>query len=355
MMKKSIAACSLVFMTTLTGCASLSSETTTDAIPPAVVYGGMTDLPFTTLEIYDQPLVSNIDLQKAGVLTTTSSSSRAVAWQVPAYGAYRFNLNSFVSRSHFGRKASAFMADVQLLDKDFNVLKTLPASALQYQKPTLMGREFVYHSFVVDNRDPMVTPVAYILVSMDDESREHTIVVVDEDKEYAKARGLMEPVTPDVLATASELGSLSLEATPLQTSYTRTTPQQVIDSTYRPPVMPAKAVTLKTFDTVGVSKAYLDSVRSHLSSGDVTTALQMRQNVKALHASLQQQFAKLYGKAADSVEVMDTLPKDLTITEQLNHAYSQQMNVSFREQSNQAALALIDQLGVLVNHVNELF
>ena len=350
-MKKTVL--SLVLSTFLAGCASIKPEPMVESFPPAVVYKQLEELPFQTLQIYDEPVQVDVDLVRADILQVGENESRVLAWKVPAYGAYRFTLRSHVERSNFARKAALFMANVRLLDKDFVEIKTLPASELRYQKPTIMESEFAAHDFVVDNRDPMVTPVEYIVVTMTDAGRKHTIQVVDQEKEYAKARGFMPPPTPDIFATAAETGSISLTGVALNSSYAKVPTSRAINPAYTPSAMPSKAVVATEFDTVGESKIYLDTMREYVSKGNISTALQMRQEVRQLHDNLQQQFVFLYGKPAESIQVVAEIPADITAEKRLAHIYQQQMNASFREGNTQAALALIDQLEILVMHAGD--
>ena len=351
MMKKTVL--SLVLSTFLTGCASTMPEPMVESFTPAVVYRQLEELPVQTLQIYDEPVQVEVDLARSDILQVGESESRALVWKVPAYGAYRFTLRSYVERSNFARKATVFMANVQLLDKNFVEIKTLSADRLKYQKPTMMDGEFAAHDFVVDNQDPMVTPIEYILVTMTDAGRQHTIEVVDQEKEYAKARGFMPPSTPDIFATASETGPISLTGVALNSSYAHAPKAHTINPTYTPSAMPSKAVVTTTFDTVGESKIYLDTMREYVSKGNISTALQMRQEVRQLHDNLQQQFVFLYGKPAESIQVVAEIPADITAEKRLAHIYQQQMNASFREGNTQAALALIDQLEILVMHAGD--
>lgn len=351
MMKKTVL--SLVLSTFLAGCASTMPEPMVESFTPAVVYRQLEELPVQTLQIYDEPVQVEVDLARSDILQVGESESRALVWKVPAYGAYRFTLRSYVERSNFARKATVFMANVQLLDKNFVEIKTLSADRLKYQKPTMMDGEFAAHDFLVDNQDPMVTPIEYILVTMTDAGRQHTIEVVDQEKEYAKARGFMPPSTPDIFATASETGPISLTGVALNSSYAHAPKARTINPTYTPSAMPSKAVVTTTFDTVGESKIYLDTMREYVSKGNISTALQMRQEVRQLHDNLQQQFVFLYGKPAESIQVVAEIPADITAEKRLTHIYQQQMNASFREGNTQAALALIDQLETLVMHAGD--
>lgn len=350
-MKKTVL--SLVLSTILAGCASTMPEPTVESFAPAVVYHQLEELPVQTLQIYDEPVQVEVDLARSDILQVGESESRALVWKVPAYGAYRFTLRSYVERSNFARKATVFMANVQLLDKNFVEIKTLSADRLKYQKPTMMDGEFAAHDFVVDNQDPMVTPIEYILVTMTDAGRQHTIEVVDQEKEYAKARGFMPPSTPDIFATASETGPISLTGVALNSSYAHAPTVRTINPTYTPSAMPSKAVVTTAFDTVGESKIYLDTMREYVSKGNISTALKMRQEVRQLHDNLQQQFVFLYGKPAESIQVVAEIPADITAEKRLTHIYQQQMNASFREGNTQAALALIDQLETLVMHAGD--
>ncbi|WP_257264886.1 MalM family protein [Endozoicomonas sp. ONNA2] len=246
----------------LAGCANTDSATVPGE--PAAVNHTIQTLDYQPLRIYDDAIQQTIRLtNQSPRLQTDDGDSAAIAWRLPEYGAYRFKISSQINRRKFGREASAFMAEVQLLDKNYQVVNTLPATALSYQKPGLLEQEYFYHNFVVDNRDPLITPVAYIVVNMSDAGRRHKIQVVDLEKEYAKVRSIMPPPTEDVLAMASDDGVITLEAMALTAANNPVSAPKPADT---PPV------ATETADTVALSKAYRDTVLQLLNDGKVQEA-----------------------------------------------------------------------------------
>lgn len=337
----------------LAGCATHDS-TDVAYSQPKVIFQSLETLNYSPLNIYDDGLVYTASLnQESAHIRLDGKVSPVLGWKIPAYGSYRFKLTSQIERSGFGREASAFMAEVRLLDKDFNEIRTLSAEALEYQKPGLMAQEYFYHNFVVDNRDPLLPPVEYMVVVMTDQGRQHQIMVVDHEKEYAKVRGTMPPMTHDIMATAAENGVITLEATALMASYV---PASVPAPAYEAPVQTGKQKTKvvdNQLDTVVISRAYRAEVKQLLDVGDVAKALKMRAQLDVLQQDLQADFARLYKSGAVAEVKPGVVAEDLP--GQLLAAYKNQLITYFKVGDTGQALGLLDQAKSLQQHVDALF
>ncbi len=322
--------------------------------PPKVTSESLETLNYSPLNVYDDGLVYTTSLgQESAHVRLDGEESPVLAWKIPSYGAYRFKLISQIERSGFGRKATAFMPEVRLLDKDFNEIRTLPARALEYQKPGLMAQEYFYHTFVVDNRDPLIPHIEYMVVMMTDQGRQHQIMVVDQEKEYAKVRGTMPPMTDDIMATASENGNIVLEANALMTSYV---PANAPPPAYQAPVQMGnkKAVVVdNNLNTVAISKAYREKVKNLLDAGDVSSALKMREQLDTVQQTLQADFAVLYKNGAVAQVKSGSVATDLP--GQLSLAYKNQLITCFEAGDMAQALGLLDQVKSLQQHVDTLF
>lgn len=322
--------------------------------PPKVTYESLETLNYSPLNIYDDGLVYTASLgQESARVSLDGEESPVLAWKIPSYGAYRFKLISQIERTGFGRKATAFMPEVRLLDKDFNEIRTLPARALEYQKPGLMAQEYFYHTFVVDNRDPLIPHIEYMVVMMTDQGRQHQIMVVDQEKEYAKVRGTTPPMTDDIMATASENGNIVLEANALMTSYV---PANAPPPAYQAPVQignKKSVVVDNNLNTVAISKAYREKVESLLDAGDVSSALKMREQLDIVQQTLQADFADLYKNGAVAQVKSGSVATDLT--GQLSSAYKNQLITCFEAGDMAQALGLLDQIKSLQRHVDTLF
>lgn len=322
--------------------------------PPKVTFESLETLNYTPLNIYDDGLVYTVSLaQQSAHLRLDGEESPVLAWKIPSYGAYRFKLISQIERSGFGRTAVAFMPEVRLLDKEFNEIRTLSAGALEYQKPGLMTQEYFYHNFVVDNRDPLIPHIEYMVVMMTDQGRQHQIMVVDQEKEYAKVRGTMPPMTDDIMATAAESGHIVLEANALMTSYV---PANAPPPAYQAPVPLAnkKSVVVdNNLNTITISKAYREKVQELLNAGDVASALKMREQLDIVQQTLQADFTVLYKNGAVAPVKPDSAAMDLT--GQLSFAYKNQLINCFAAGDRAQALGLLDQIKSLQQHVDALF
>ncbi len=340
----------------LVGCATYDSTGVASVQQPQAVYQALEELDYTPLKIYDDNLKQVRQLTpRSAVLKSEGAQSSVLGWKIPSYGVYRFKLSSSINRARFGRDASAFMAEVRLLDKKFNVIKTLPAKSLSYQKPGLMEEEYFYHSFVVDNRDPLLPPTEYIVVVMTEAGRQNQIMVVDQEKEYAKVRGTLPPATADIMATASENGTITLEAVAVTS-----TPigSDIPASAYVPPVPNGAKTEVESdvgYDTTGISRAYREQVQNLLQAGDVIKALEMRQSIDSLQIALQKDFASLYKGAGDSPLIDKKVLDTMSLEQRLAAAYKNQLRAYFKLGKTRKALALLDQAKSLKGHVDGLF
>ena len=339
----------------LSACATHDSTDVAPPPPPKVTAESLETLNYSPLNVYDDGLVYTTSLgQESAHVRLDGEESPVLAWKIPSYGAYRFKLISQIERSGFGRKASAFMPEVRLLDKDFNEIRTLPARALEYQKPGLMAQEYFYHTFVVDNRDPLIPHIEYMVVMMTDQGRQHQIMVVDQEKEYAKVRGTTPPMTDDIMATASENGNIVLEANALMTSYV---PANAPPPAYQAPVQMGNkksvVVDKKLNTTVAISKAYREKVKKLLDAGDVSSALKMREQLDTVQQTLQADFAVLYKNGAVAQVKPGSIATDLP--GQLSSAYKNQLITCFEAGDMAQALGLLDQIKSLQQHVDTLF
>ncbi len=342
-------------LSALAGCAatgSLPQGESAQKAQPAITYTSLASVEYTPLSIYDEAVKHTLGISdKTGQLVTSDTVSSVVGWKIPAYGAYRFKLSSQIQRAKFGTAASAFMPQVHLLDKDFQVVETLSAKQLVYQPPGLLEQEHFYHSFVVDNQDPMLPLVEYMVMIMTNDGRRHKIQVVDLEKEYAKARGYLPPATKDVIATASESGSVTLEAMMLTSAYAvGSAPKPA----YAPPVQTGKMSAVTHTDTVLLSKAYLEAVQQLLTAGDIQGALILRENANRLYSGLQRLFSSQYSRAG-RVMTDEPVSENESIDQRLVQAYRKQLVTHLQQDDVQSALGVIDQSRTLIGHINALF
>ncbi|USE37342.1 MalM family protein [Endozoicomonas sp. SCSIO W0465] len=338
----------------LAGCATNDSVTAPATKEPVAAYYSLETLNYQPLQIYDEAIEQTIRLtDQSATLKTANSDSVVTGWKLPGYGAYRFKIRSQIKRGKFGREASAFMPQVQLLDKNYQLVKTLPATALHYQKPGLLGQEYFYHSFVVDNRDPLLPPVEYIVVNMSDDGRSHRIPVLDMEKEYAKVRGTLPPATNDVVATASDQGVITLEAMALTAAYSGSAAPE---PAYTPPVSTgSEAVEADRFDTIALGKEYRETVLQLLDDGKVQEALVLRESASQMYADLQAAFAALYKRESVDHDIDSIASGSQEIDQRLSQAYQQQLMAHLQQGETRAALGVIDQSRALLSHIDALF
>ena len=340
----------------LAGCATQNEPSVTPLQQPVAVYQTLNELDYTPLKIYDDGIKQVRQLTtNSAVVKLNNSQSSVLGWKIPAYGVYRFKLSSDIKRTKFGREASAFMAEVRLLDQNFNVVKTLPAESLSYQKPGLMKGEYFYHSFVVDNRDPLQLPTQYMVIVMTEAGRQHKIMVVDQEKEYAKVRGALPPLTADIMATADENGTITLETVAVNSTHTTRDTLFTSDAPLVSSGPTGLTANDEVFDTAGISRAYRKEVQRLLQAGEVMKALEMRRNVDTLEVGLQKDFADLYKNGGGSRLIDNTLLSTLSPEEQLAVVYKNQLRTYLNSGNTRQALGLLDQTKTLKEYIDALF
>ena len=356
---KKLALC--IALGVLTGCAANAPiAPPIGATKAAVSYNSVSAVNYQTLDVMDGAIRIQADISSMTPnLNADGQQSAVLGWKVPSYGAYKFTVNSQIKRSNFGRAATAFMPEVLLLDSQFNVIRTIPASKIDYEKPALMSMELLSHTFSVDNRDPMSPPVEYILVKTSDSARQQRVEVVDIDKEYAKVRGQTPPMTPDIFTSASEAGRIILDVEPLTSGHFARSPEVNIPVSPTPAHAftgsdaPVKTASVQ-FDTISVSREFSSEVRKKINAGDIEQALSMRQFVGELKDKTGALFTSLYRQPAANI-VVQTEFDDGTIESKLAHHYEQQMKLYFKHGNKQAALKLIDQINHLSSQVDLMF
>lgn len=340
----------------LVGCAGQKNTQVVDLPVSNETHTTLQTMNYIPLTVYEDVVKQTVRMSDRMVsVAMPGVDSGVVGWKVPAYGVYRFTLSSEIVRGKFGREATAFMPEVRLLDESFNAIRVLPAQALKYQEPGIMGKEYFFHSFVVDNRDPHRTPIEYLAVMMTDEGRQHQIEVMNLEEEYAKVRGTSAANIGNIMGVASDAGTLMLEAVSV-VAPENLSPIEV------PSFIPKLAIGKKTekaakmaFDITAISLAYRDEVKQQLASGDVVSALEMRNGLDALQGVLQADFAELYEKdSSGRIQIPPSRAKE-TLGEQLMTAYRGQLNAYFAAGDTQQALALLDQAKNLKAHIDGLF
>ncbi|MRI32332.1 hypothetical protein EOPP23_04965 [Endozoicomonas sp. OPT23] len=355
----------MIMLATLGGCASQQTQQTpVSSVAQQQTVSGFDALNLSALKIYNKAVrVEQTINGTTPHIRIADGVTPVLGWQLPDYGAYRFQLDSFVQRTHFANKANAFMAEIWLLDKQMKPVQKLTSDRLKYSKQSMLTREALTEEFVLDLRVKREEQPVYLVILTTPGAMKQKVEVANFDREYAKARSVQAPPTPDVFATASASGTIRLEVTPLVSqsfkdqSHSETENKAV---ERRPDYVPsadiqqAKSVAEK--DSKSISDRYIETVQQAIKSGKIQQAIKMRTSVQELHSRLQQQFASLYGQAKDSIQLPAiSSSASSSITEQLNEQLSRKLAVYIKQDKPQAALALIDSLKQLEYRIDRSF
>ncbi len=224
---------------------------------------------------------------------------------------------------------------------------------LFYDEQNLIGQEFVTLEFVIDNRDPLLEQTQYLVVLTSDQARQQQVKVADPRKEYAKVRGHVIPATPDIMATASETGTIILEGTALTILNRIAQPSEQI---YIPSAIPEKKnPAIPVINTQEISREYLCLVKASLDNGEIASAMKQRQQIRKLYAELQNKFTSLYGKPTSEIKVPEKAEQSDSLEQKIQSSYNHQLAVFMKQGDAQSALSLIDKVESLSGHINTLF
>ena len=134
---------------------------------------------------------------------------------MPDYGVYRFKLESFVARSHFGTRANTFVPELWLLDASHQPLQKLSAERFSYDEQAMLSREFLSQEFIIDNRNENRPAATYLVALATEASIEQVFQVANFDEQYARVRARTAYPSGDVFAAPVNEGTLRLTITPL--------------------------------------------------------------------------------------------------------------------------------------------
>lgn len=385
-------------LSVLAGCASTVPAPDQPSQPvqkiQALALSDLSELNYVPLQVFSKAIqIETVINEQSELLSVEGGVTAVAAWKLPDYGVNEFQLESFIQRTDFGNKASAFMAELWLLDDHFEVIKKLPAQGLDYGHETRFSREALTEQFVIDNRKSFQKKPVYIVALTTPEARGHRVMVANLDAEYAKVKGVMPPPVPDVFATAAEQGALRLTVTPLishsnyapaikKPAVPDTVPTAAVHNAHEngsgqvpvsgmvssgstasgstasgPSASGPSASGQMAFDSELEKRAqvFLQGVSQALADQDTGKAMALRRGLKRTQAELQLLFESSYGAGHEALAVKlkeYPLSKDnQTIDQYLKHS----LLMDLRRGRSQSALALLDRSEQLIWQVNQLF
>lgn len=327
---------------TLTGCAIHNPILQTESNKTTAV-NDWADLVYYPITLKGNEAAQQIDL-KAGspILSQPGGESYAVGWELPDYGVHQLKVMSKIERSTFNTKAHAFMPDVALLNKDYELIQVLPAEDVEYKKPGLNTNEYVYHEFVVDNRSIDPYSPRYIAIYSSPAAQNMTVEVMDFDKEYAKVRSVLPPFTKGVLATAAGAGTISIEVTGDGLGK----PVVQRPSTFEPPVPTGRSerATVASLEIDEAEDAVMAEVADHISYDRLNEALALRNELMFLNRDLQRAY-NAGGTMTSGTEY------ETTVVQWLSSVYFDTLNSS----DNATKVAVLDRIKDLISNVDDQF
>ena len=348
----------ILALTVLGGCTTFDSTTEpVAAIEQGQVHSSLAQLNYQSINVYEKAIrIEQVLNQKSQWSDVGGVASPVASWKLPDYGVYRFKLESFVSRSHFGTRASTFIPELWLLDAEYLPLQKLSAERFSYDEQAMLSREALSQEFIIDNRDENRPSSAYLVALATEASVEKVIQVANFDEQYAKARARTAYPSGDVFAEAVVEGAIRLTVTPL------VSPKNVSAHTpevYAPDYVPSPAVQAlqhsSNTDLKQLSGAHIADIKTALTEGDIQQAMQMRDSARELNARLHRYFTESYGK--NKPAELSVSRKEVTGSpyENLHSAFLLELELELQKGNAQNALAILDLSSQLVRHIDAVF
>lgn len=352
----------LLLTAPLSGCSVFQTETRTEAVSDAN-RGKRFD---SVADIICQPLVPVPGKDKTSVvvneftarLQQPSGMTPVLAYQIPVQGVHKISIDSYVIR-HPGLSAFSlgdselFYPEIALLDEHNRVISKVDPAHVAYKKPGFTSEEGVGTSFTIDNRGSIPDKTACMLIYTTDSLRKKTTPLINEDKEYARVRGVVPPPIPDPVAQHGNFGHLRIK---IQTEEAVMAVNPVVAApvhrTVTKPVEPEASVP--DANTEAIRSHYINGVRSDLEKGKISEALDKRAELKAVTSQTEHYFLKNFGKPASALPEIQSLTGS-TYSEKASHTYIQRINHYLKTGKGSAALQLLDEVKQLQSDVDHLF
>ena len=344
------------------GCSMLQP----DAKPESVADANQGKVFNSISDITCQPLVLVPGKDKARVvvneftarLKQPSGITPVLAYQIPRDGLHRISIDSFVVH-HSGTGSfeqndnELFYPEVALLDEHNVLISKVDPAHVAYKAPGFTTEEGVGTSFSIDNRGQIPDKTACLLIYTTDSLRKGTTTLINEEKEYAKVRGVVPPPVPDPVARHGDTGHLLIKIKSEDA-------MQVIRPVAAPVAAtvvhkPAEAVTqVLDKDTEAVRNHYVDGVKTALAEGNISEALDKRAELRLVTNQTEEYFLKNYGKTAASLSTVQTSSGN-SFAEKARNTYIQRIGDYFKAGKGSAALQLLDEVKQLQSDVDHLF
>lgn len=269
-----------------------------------------------------------------------------LAYSIPDTAVHHFSIDSYViHRSMTRHKAELFYPEIAFLDRHHNIIAKVDSSHVLYKKLGFTSGEGVTTSFTIDNREVNSNKTVCMLIYTTDALKRKTTPLINEEKEYAKVRGVVPPPIPDPVARHGDLGQLRIT---MKSDTAEIFPVSL-------PVVKAmnvvKPVTLvepvADVRVVEIRQHYINRIQQAIKSGQISQALDIRSEVKNLSNKVETYFINNYfinnggesEKKLSHPEVPGSSYADRAIL------YStQKMHDLFQSGKSSEALQLLDQV-----------
>ena len=297
-------------------------------------------------------------------LQLPSGLTPVLAYKIPGQGLHKIAIDSFVVR-HSGQSTAGsgdnelFYPEIALLNKDNVMTSKVDPHHVSYKMPGFTSEEGVGTSFTIDNRGSVADKPSCLLIYTTDDLREGTTTLTSEEKEYAKARGVVPNPGPDPVARHGNTGHLTIAM--------KSNGLVAVNPAIVPAVMDHQGSATQatrqfaepaslTLDehTREIRNHYLNGVKSALDQGNVTAALDRRAELKSVTADAEHYFLNNYGK---SKAVIQSVGKNAggSFADKARQLYKERMSDYLKQGKGSAALQLLDEVKALQADVDRLF
>ncbi|WP_354008270.1 MalM family protein [Endozoicomonas lisbonensis] len=293
-------------------------------------------------------------------LEQPSGLTPVLAYQIPEHGMHKIAIDSFViHHSRFGDGGQGdnelFYPEIALLDQNNVLISKVDPGHIGYKKPGFTTEEGVGTSFTIDNRGAMPDKPACLLIYTTDALRKGTTPLINEEKEYAKVRGVVPPPIPDPVARHGNAGHLMISVKSdglMPASRPAVVLAAASHQVVHKPARPASPVLDQR--TREIRNHYVDGIKNALDQGNVSAALDQRTELKSITADAEYYFLNNYGKPK---AVIQSVHGDAggSFADKARNVYKERMSDYFKQGKGSAALQLLDEVKSLQMDVDQLF
>ena len=288
-------------------------------------------------------------------LEQPQGTTPVLAYRIPEQGLHHIAINSYVVNPSWDKQGDElFYPEIALLDQDNNLLSKLDPHHIGYKKPGFTTGEGVSTSFNIDNRGETAPKTTCLLIYTTDELRKKTTTLLNEEKEFARVRGVVPPPLPDPVARHGNNGLLTITLKSSEMPVADVQPKLVVYYPPRDAETPYAEKSAPDPEIQKIRQHYTNEVKTALAQGEISKALDSRSELKGVVKKIEHYFLTHFGKPASALKA-PTKPANADFATEAQHHFLQKLHGYFKVGKGSLALGLLDDAKQLQTDVDHLF